>query len=342
VTANDERAFLSAILANPDDDTPRLVLADWLDERGSEDDRARAALIRAQCRLEHLPAAGRERRALAAEIREILRKNYDRWTEPLRTARLGTDWTFQRGFLEGGSMSATLFVQRGADLFRLAPTLRAMRFPNAANETTELAESPHLARLAALDLTLMCTCGYCAIGDELRDLFKSKHAANLRCLNVSRDRMNSEGVAALGQSKVLANLTELDLSRNPLSPDGARAITGSKHLGRLMVLSLAGTGLYNLGAQALAGAKNLPSLTRLDLSGNEIGATGAVALARSALFKRLRVINLANNRIGVGGATALAQLPEDVKLELLDVRKNELSESARARLKKRFGKKVKL
>jgi len=36
--------------AAPDDDTPRLVFADWLDERGTGDDHLRAELIRAQCR----------------------------------------------------------------------------------------------------------------------------------------------------------------------------------------------------------------------------------------------------------------------------------------------------
>jgi len=40
--------FLSAILAAPDDDTPRLVLADWIDEQGEA---ARAEFIRLQIRI---------------------------------------------------------------------------------------------------------------------------------------------------------------------------------------------------------------------------------------------------------------------------------------------------
>lgn len=42
------RALLAAVVATPDDDTPRLVAADWLAENGDED---RAQLIRLQCRL---------------------------------------------------------------------------------------------------------------------------------------------------------------------------------------------------------------------------------------------------------------------------------------------------
>ncbi len=45
--------FLSAICADPADDTPRLVLADWLDDNGEAE---RAEFIRLQCELAKLPA----------------------------------------------------------------------------------------------------------------------------------------------------------------------------------------------------------------------------------------------------------------------------------------------
>lgn len=54
VTVSDHPEFLRAIVASPDDDTARLVYADYLDERaelgldGCESDRARAELIRLQ------------------------------------------------------------------------------------------------------------------------------------------------------------------------------------------------------------------------------------------------------------------------------------------------------
>ena len=48
---DDEPALLAAIEARPDDDTPRLAYADWLDERGTATDRALAAFIRLQCDL---------------------------------------------------------------------------------------------------------------------------------------------------------------------------------------------------------------------------------------------------------------------------------------------------
>ena len=70
--------LLADILADPADDTPRLVLADWLEEFGDEKDRTRAEFVRVQCELaqfkrsvgaEHLPHAREE--FLRAREREL-------------------------------------------------------------------------------------------------------------------------------------------------------------------------------------------------------------------------------------------------------------------------------
>src|SRR5262249_33825983 len=44
----EQQALLRTIFDNPDDDAPRLVFADWLEERGEPDEIARAHLIRRQ------------------------------------------------------------------------------------------------------------------------------------------------------------------------------------------------------------------------------------------------------------------------------------------------------
>lgn len=51
---SDGEALLHAILMQPDEDTPRLACADWLDERGKH---ARAELIRVQCEIARILAA---------------------------------------------------------------------------------------------------------------------------------------------------------------------------------------------------------------------------------------------------------------------------------------------
>ena len=50
----DFKAGLAACRAAPDEDAPRLVLADWLEERGES---GRAEFVRVQCELAALEAA---------------------------------------------------------------------------------------------------------------------------------------------------------------------------------------------------------------------------------------------------------------------------------------------
>src|SRR5262245_36776173 len=79
--------FLQEILADPDDDVPRLIYADWLEEHG---DPLRAEFIRAQCELARLasedaPLQEAWKHELAASV-----KYGARWqtTLPIWTAHL--------------------------------------------------------------------------------------------------------------------------------------------------------------------------------------------------------------------------------------------------------------
>src|SRR4051794_586533 len=82
---DEQSALWAAIRANPDDDTPRLVYADWLQEHGDED---RAELIRVQCELARLPGdrrVGRKRRpVLVAREAELLAAYRSVWPGELR------------------------------------------------------------------------------------------------------------------------------------------------------------------------------------------------------------------------------------------------------------------
>jgi uncharacterized protein (TIGR02996 family) len=51
----DDQALLAAVLAAPDDDAPRLIYADWLDEHGQAE---RAEFIRVQCELARVECPG--------------------------------------------------------------------------------------------------------------------------------------------------------------------------------------------------------------------------------------------------------------------------------------------
>ena len=61
-----DEPFRRTIWERPDDDAPRLVYADWLEEH---DDPERAEFIRLQCRLENQAADAPERPALVKRDR---------------------------------------------------------------------------------------------------------------------------------------------------------------------------------------------------------------------------------------------------------------------------------
>src|SRR5437588_12608417 len=100
-TMNDA-AFLADICANPDDDTPRLVYADWLEDHG---DSERAEFIRTQIRYVQIEHYLPESHRLYARQKELVERHREEWLGPL--ARIHDPavspeelWTFVRGFVE--------------------------------------------------------------------------------------------------------------------------------------------------------------------------------------------------------------------------------------------------
>src|SRR5947209_6126110 len=77
----DESAFVAAILAAPDDDGPRLVFADWLEERGDTD---RSEFIRVQIELARPPLEPARRNQLRRREVDLLHGRRDDWLKPLK------------------------------------------------------------------------------------------------------------------------------------------------------------------------------------------------------------------------------------------------------------------
>jgi uncharacterized protein (TIGR02996 family) len=337
-----DAAFLAAIQDAPDDDTLKLVYADWLDEHGDEEGRGRAELIRLQCELERLPPKDRKRPGLEKQIRRVLRTHGKHWTKPLRDAKLGKDWSFRRGFVDGVTMSATGFVNVAEQIFRLAPTIRSGRFPDASNEVNALADCPHLARLRELDLRRMCVCGYCAIDRELRKLAASPHVSNLTLLRLAEDRVDDELASHVAASRHLGRLLTLDLSDNRIGADGVRALLSSRHLTSLTTLDLSWNRLRTAGIRPLAEKTKLKSLTTLVLSGNVISSVGARILAGSPVLAQLTTLDLSSNVLGPGGARALAASPHLEGVTMLDVSHSSIGTEGAKALRARFGKRVRV
>jgi uncharacterized protein (TIGR02996 family) len=96
----DEDALLKAICAEPDEDTPRLVFADWLDEQGGDVNSTWATFIRGQVRLAREPDAdgGKLARRVGVVQNEFLK---GKWIDRLGVAADGLVWAvWERGFPE--------------------------------------------------------------------------------------------------------------------------------------------------------------------------------------------------------------------------------------------------
>jgi uncharacterized protein (TIGR02996 family) len=80
---SEEAAFLQAIRDKIDDDMPRLVYADWLEEQGKPYQVGRAELIRIQCALERLLPNQPQFDELLQRETQLLQAHWKDWFEPI-------------------------------------------------------------------------------------------------------------------------------------------------------------------------------------------------------------------------------------------------------------------
>jgi uncharacterized protein (TIGR02996 family) len=358
---NHERAFLQAIQDEPDDDAQRLIYADWLDDNDRPE---RAAFIRAQVRLAALPEEDSARLALEDEADDLLEAHEEEWAAPLRG--LALEWEWRRGFIERATMRGSTFLDRGDHLFAAAP-LRDLRLLVESRDLPELAQSPHLNWLEALDLSLGGeltpeSCRNFPLRDRaVQALLESPYLTHLAWLNLSGHILEGPAVLALARCSWFANLTYLDLSYTYLGDRGSLALLSAR-AESLRVLRLRSTNLTRTGALTLFGATNMPNLRELDIDLRRVLCWPTRdplhelrELLRLPLLGRLELLNLqecqlnqvdavrelahhprlpgvtkldlSGNGFGVDGALALAESPHLSGLRSLRLRNNSIRDT---------------
>lgn len=305
-------ALVAAIGANPDDDTPRLVCADWFQEQGGEANTARAEFIRTQVERARLPQTDPRQSELEARELRLLRAHGATWA--------GTHFAFKksrfrRGFVEYVHLHLKHFLHHRRQLLRLEPvqdvsltgwvrspthlyervgacaewdrvrTLRMLpqgEHHSPGNEALRVLESPHLARLRGLHLTNS------TLDAESRRLFQrapalgSVEALTLPALDHYRQVGDwfSDGVPA----GAMANVRSLALPYY-FDPDTLRRLAAMSFWPRLRSLSVSLTrnpaAVLELLRTALPA--ELRSLKLTDSGGGPAFLTGAdAAFARIA------------------------------------------------------------
>jgi uncharacterized protein (TIGR02996 family) len=255
----DEQALLHAVCANPDDDAPRLVYADWLEEHGRQE---RAELIRVQIDLSRSQpgedTTGQRRRESA-----LLREFGATWTAEL--PQLGDLlWgEFERGFVSAVTGTWADFAAHGTDVFRSAPVSRWNAI-GAFHALRGFRNCSLLARLSHLSISFENR-----FGDRLaRKIADSPRLAGLRSLRLDMVGIGDPGAWELGQSDHLRNLVELSLSQNGIGPHGAAALAASPNMRHIRRLVLSRNVIGESGARSLATSRMLVSLEVLQLNGN--------------------------------------------------------------------------
>ncbi len=323
----DAAPFLQRIRAFPDDDVPRLIFADWLDEhagrlpeRERDEARARAEFIRIQIALARLPEDERRRPNLLIAERELLDAYRESWAAAFTGLASGLE--FRRGFVEEVKIAARQYVRQAHELFATGP-IRHIHFLDIGGSLNAVLNSSYLSRLDSLTVYAQ------HVGEPLaRALARSPHLGELRALFLGRNRFADDAAEHLASSPVLTNLEELDLTENDLGETGARALAASPHLGKLRRLQLRHNQLGPSGAEAVASSERLGSLERLGLAGNDMGSPRLHSLSRIADLLRIPVLDLAGNGLNAAGLSSIVErAPAETHLRELDIGHNDLGDA---------------
>jgi uncharacterized protein (TIGR02996 family) len=245
----DRRPFIDAILEDPDDDTSRLVYADFLEEHGAEADCARAEFIRIGCEVAKLSPDSPRRAELERREDELLAAHGRSWCRDLpgepdewiRRRADGLRW--RRGFpwracLEGPDFLATLErILPGEALFGielLGFTSPQEKFDPACAWLDRLVGNP-LLRL--VDFINLADSGLCL--DPLVQPPGSRISKSQMPL-YPRGAGHPERFVKLISSPHLSGLTEIAVDYDSIGLAGVRALLESPAPFRLRLLFLVG------------------------------------------------------------------------------------------------------
>jgi uncharacterized protein (TIGR02996 family) len=280
-----QQQLLAAVLADPSDDVPRQVYADFLLERGAP----RGEFITVQ-----LALARRQDTELKARSDALLKKHQPEWVGRFAGTQMKltigqkswnrgspTKWTFARGFVDTVSMQSADLIANSRELFAVEP-VREVRITD--RDVKGLVTRCHaIERLRSLDLHKIPL-----KDDHAAALFGGKNLTSLETLNLSGGRLSMRALR-----------TGLKAWKKGCLPKLRALKLGGNRLGDAMVAELARTGLAHqlteldltdtqVGTQAAAAVAALP-LEQLRLRFNPLGPEGIRALARSKTLRALEV-----------------------------------------------------
>lgn len=317
----EREALLAAVIADPDDDLPRLVYADWLEERRAGSDVARARLIRLQIELARMSDEDDRRGAYKAESDRLIERHWREWGYGVRDGTASYyKATFHRGFLASMSLVGEDLFDPAVDALLAHEPITSFYIPAIDTFPAVVTRWPHLPRIRELSF------GDVGDRDKLKALLRSPRLTGLRSLDGS-GLFGEDDVALIATDPRFAGLTNLGLHGNDLPDRAVEMIARSTILSRLTDLDISANRTTSAALQALADSPLADRLTSLELRqyawrDSALGRRAADLLAR---FRGLKSVDLRGQRIGDDGAAVLARSPLLSSLRTLRLSENALS-----------------
>jgi uncharacterized protein (TIGR02996 family) len=333
----EQESFLLAIAEHPDDDMPRLVYADWLEDHG---DPERAEFIRVQVELARGVEDATKRANLEEREQELRKLHKYRWIDPHygNSALIDVDMYFERGFITDFEPKPEMLNSPhfGTELRQYFPIDTLHLPPINEKIASVLAEASELRYIQ--QIIIYNDYSREATPDDakaLQILLKSPHLANLKGFfcrrlglseaeylalasslsfsSVRKFRIYDENITARAIAGFVAHFPNLQIfslaQLNGLDPEEFGQIARSMTSESLQKLSLTETLLSSQAIRAFFATDRFPNLKELDLSNCSIDASSMGVLMENICSSSVTRINLGNNPISDQGARSLASWP---------------------------------
>ena len=353
-TMSEGDALYQTILENPEDDAPRLIYSDWLEEQG---DTQRAQFIRIQCEQARAEPHSPLCRKLISRARRLYKPH---WLHTLRGKALHAE--MHRGFIHKITIYSKRFVTDAASIFATEP-VREVRFADFTAvrgnvPVATLAVCPHLRRLTGLSIS-----GSTVSGRMFDELLGGGHLAGLRKLNLIATSIEPDRFPQLLNASRLPHVDELHIGALPnAGPDWLEDLGGCNMLGQLKTFTVWNDsssiqtlnaflrlpdlkGLRTLGMtsrstanmqdlpvpvlEAIALAPHLHNLADLDLAMTSTRDAALRQFCGNDQFRHLRRLNLPMNSLTGAGVQAILRAEHLRKLYSLNLDANHITGKSR-------------
>ena len=336
------KELLAAIRA-ADDDQPKLVYADWLEQQGEID---RANLIRHQCAVAAHPAWDRQRIEAQWEVDELLAAHAKTWRAQLPQFP-GVEWLeFERGFITSVAVETSETLYAREDELRAAapianvvltkidepaPAPDSLGWLRTLRITQYYRIKPH-ATDSLLDIAPEIELGN--VSNHIGSFFEHRNKPMTSLVVDGPHPVGGVIASELAKRPALAaSLRELRIGTTFVDQDtgyysdptmkveGALEIA-MLQLQHLEVLDVARQRITSRGLEELV--KSLPALRELDCSGCELRTLDALRTPGAPIVRLVA----SHNSVASAGVTVLLTSPRTAALESLALDTCEVSAAA--------------